>query len=224
MDMPIPEDINLTRALTAESQLRGSMLRSQTIRNVLFGGAAVALATGVAIAAIIWSYNQKLDIEALKLAISQMPELKVAAIAPLKLEEPAPLKLETGTVKLEEGGTVSIDPTATVGVKGTIATQAPVQPQVATQAQKTDEGDAIKREVTVFNSVEFGKGEVVTGWKYANGTGKLPSFQYCYFTEPKADGTEQKINLSVNRTIDTNARRLLPNADSALSKCVWFGG
>lgn len=219
----LPEDINLTRALTSESVARAHTLRSQTIRNVLYGSAALALAVGIGIAAIVYANNQKLDMEALKRVMAQIPELKVANIPALTLEQPAPLKLEEGTVKIADGGTVSIDPAATVGVKGTVTAQQPVQPQIAGEPQKTNDGDAIKTEVTVFNEVTFGQGTVVTGWRYANGSSKTPNTQYCYYSQAKPDGTEQKVNVAINRIPETAARKLMPNLDAALTKCVWFG-
>lgn len=219
----MPEDINLTRALRSESVARAHALRSQTARNVLYGSAALVLAGGIGAAAIVYASNQKLDMEALKRVMAQMPELRVATIPPLTLEQPAPLKLEEGTVKLADGGTVSIDPTATVGVKGTVAAQQPVQPQIATQPQKTNDGDAIKTEVTVFNEVAFGQGSIVTGWRYANGSSKTPTTQYCYYSQTQPDGAEQRVNVAINRVPQAAARKLVPNLDAALTKCVWFG-
>ena len=218
--MELPEDINLTRALTAESVSRGYMLRSQTTRNVLYGSAALAFAIGVSIAAIVYANNQKLDMEALKQVLAQMPELKVATIPALTLEPPAPLKLEEGTVRIAEGGVVAIHPNATVHVEGTAA-QPPVQLPTA-ELRKTDGGDAIRREVTVFNTVAFGKGQVVTGWRYANGTGKTPTGQYCYFSQATSDGTERKIDIATNRVPDTAGRKLVPNFDAAMTRCVWL--
>lgn len=219
----LPEDINLTRALKAESVARASALRSQTARNILFGSAALVLAGGIGVAAIVYATNQKLDIEALKRVIEQLPELKVATIAPLKLEEPVPLKLEEGTVKLAEGGTVSIDPSATVNVKGTVTSRQPLQPEISQQPKKTNDGDSIKTEVTVFNEVLFGQGSIVTGWRYSSGSSKAPSTQYCYYSQNQPDGSEQKINVALDRIPQPAARKFIPNLDAALTKCVWFG-
>ena len=220
----LPEDINLTRALRAESVARAYALKSQTARNVLYGCAAFVLAMGVGAAAIVYANNQKLNVEALKRVIEQLPDLKVASIPPLTLEQPAPLKLEEGIVKLAEGGTVSIDPSATVDVKDTITAQQPVHPQISSQLQKTNDGDAIKTEVTVFNEVSFGEGSIVTGWRYASGSSKAPTTQYCYYNQNRPDGSEQKINVALNRIPQAGARKFIPDLDAALTKCVWFGG
>ena len=76
------------------------------------------------------------------------------------------------------GSMVGINPDAAVEIKGLIKATPDIAPS---QPKTTSDGDAIKREVTVFNSVDFGGGEVVTGWKYANGAGKALTNQYCYF-------------------------------------------
>ena len=140
--------------------------------------AILVLSSGIAWAAIIYAENQKLDIEALKRVIKELPELKVASIPPLALEQSAPLELEEGVVKLADGGTVSIVPDATISVKGSVTAHQPVQPPISSQPQKTSDGDAIKTEVTVFNQVSFGGGSVVTDWRYSNGSSKRPTYRY----------------------------------------------
>jgi hypothetical protein len=220
----LPEDINLTRALKAESVARAHTLRSQTTRNILYGSAALVLAGGIGAASIVYANNQKLDIEALKRVIEQMPALKIATIPALTLEKPSPFKLEEGTVKIADGGTVSIDPSATVDVKGTITAQQPVQPQLSSQPQKTSDGDAIKTEVTVFNEVSFGQGTIVTGWRYSSGSSRAPATQYCYYNQIQPDGSEQTINVAFDRIPLPAARKFIPNLDAALTKCVWYGG
>jgi hypothetical protein len=49
----LPEDINLTRALRAESVARAYALKSQTARNILYGFAALVLAGGVGAGSIV---------------------------------------------------------------------------------------------------------------------------------------------------------------------------
>ena len=186
---------------------RAHAFKSQTARNILVGVAALVFALGIGSAAIIYANNQKLDIEALKLVIEQMPELKVAKIPPLTLEQPEPLKLEQGTV----------------GVTRTTTAEKPVQPQIPSQPQKTADGDAIKTEVTVFNVVSFGAGEIDTGWRYASGNSKSPTSQYCYYTYTRPDGSQQKVDIALDRVPQASARKLVPRFDVALSKCVWFG-
>jgi hypothetical protein len=88
-------DLILTRNLALESASRASQLRSLTTRNVLFGLAAVMGGVGIGLAAIVWAWNQRVDPDALKQALKEMP----------------PIKVETsGQVTMKDGATVGIDP------------------------------------------------------------------------------------------------------------------
>ena len=98
-----PSDPNLTHALTAELLARGNNLRSLTTRNILFGSATVVAAVGIAIAAIIFAYNQKNDTEALRRMIIDLPPLKVAEIPALKMEQLGPLTMADGIVHVADG-------------------------------------------------------------------------------------------------------------------------
>jgi len=91
------------------------------------------------------------------------------------------------------------------------------------QPQKTDGGDAIKREVTMFNSVKHNGGEVVSGWNYASGNAKAPYKQYCYYGQPKPNGTLEQVSLG-NDGKPAENNTLLPDFAMAFSKCVWWKG
>lgn len=214
-----PSDVNLTHALTAESLARGNNLKSLTTRNILFGSAAVVGAVGFGIAAIVFAYNHKGDSEAMRRMIIDLPPLKVAAIPALTLEQPAPLTMADGIVRLADGAVVNIDPNATVAVSGSV--KAVADPVAGNTQAKTSDGDAIKREVTVFNTVKYGDGSVMTGWNYANGAGKAPTSQFCYFIREKGDGSSEKIDFAFNRQPLNAMRSKVPNFNLALTKCVW---
>ena len=89
---------------------------------------------------------------------------------------------------------------------------------------KTEAGDVIRQTVTVFHSVAHAGGEVTTGWEYADGAAKTPRQTYCYFIRPSGDGSDRRISLANNGNPIAASRKLLPNFDEALSKCVWFHG
>ncbi|PSH70178.1 hypothetical protein CU102_03550 [Phyllobacterium brassicacearum] len=40
----------------------------------------------------------------------------------------------------------------------------------------------------------------------------------------RTDGSEQKINVALSRIPQGGARKFIPDLDTALTKCVWFGG
>ncbi|QIG49461.1 hypothetical protein G5V57_18110 [Nordella sp. HKS 07] len=231
-------DITLTRNLAQESANRANHLRSLTTRNVLFGSAAVVGAVGLGLAAMIWAWNQGVDPDALKQALADMPPIKVETSGQVTMKDGV-VEMKEGSVALKPGALVGIDPSATVGIKegGTVSVEGTVilepgatvtvsdRPDVSSQPDKTEDGEAIRREVTVFSSVPFADGEVTTGWIYANGKAKEPSNQYCYFSHSKDDGSVQRIDLALNGTPHTkNGRLMLGRFSEAVRKCIWLKG
>jgi len=96
----------------------------------------------------------------------------------------------------------------------------------AGRTAETANGEIIKREVTVFQSVRHGAGEVVTGWTYKDGSGaSAPAQQYCYYVVPTSEHASNKIDIATNGNrlpdIDTT---LVPDLDAALGQCQWWRG
>jgi hypothetical protein len=83
-------------------------------------------------------------------------------------------------------------------------------------------GYVIRREVTVFFQMEHGSGDVVTGWNYRDEAGGVPVGRYCYYTAPNGDQSSTKMDIASNglRLPKINAS-LVPDLESALSKCQW---
>jgi hypothetical protein len=101
------------------------------------------------------------------------------------------------------------------------------KPFIAPSLPNSDrrEANAIKREVTVFWSMTHALGEVVTGWKYADGRGGNPVHQYCYYSAPNADHSSRRVDIASNRipSPDINGG-LVPDLEGALAKCQWRQG
>jgi hypothetical protein len=83
----------------------------------------------------------------------------------------------------------------------------------------------IKREVTVFSTVKYGLGTVVTSWNYRDGSGGTPVQQYCYYAAPNLDHSTKRVDIAANRVglvgIDAG---LVPDLDEAIGKCQWWQG
>jgi len=90
---------------------------------------------------------------------------------------------------------------------------------------KTSSGDAIKREVTEFLSVEHGPGSVTTGWQYRDGSGGKPVQQYCYYWILNFDHSTTRFDIASNGTRLANIdSRAVPDLERALTKCQWWQG
>jgi hypothetical protein len=125
------------------------------------------------------------------------PEITVTQRTPFKVEQDKPFKVEQD------------------------------KPFIAPPLSNSDrkEANAIKREVTVFWSATHGLGEVVTGWKYADGRGGNPVHQYCYYSAPNADHSSRRVDIASNRIPSSNINGgLVPDLEGALAKCQWGQG
>ncbi len=232
-----PDDIRLVRDWTAEARMR-------SLRNVLFGAAALVAAAGIGIAAIVWANNQGLDPEVLQAALAKMPALKVEKVqldpaSTVSLRDGAQVELKNGgvvgldpkaSVSIEDGGkvgvdgTVGIEPGSTVLVEGELKAQPmPTLPDVQSQPKPAE---AIARRVTVFTEIPWRGGKIVTGWEFGTGASKRPSTQYCYFsvTTGTTGASERVVHLTKNGNNYSVKPSELANADIARTKCVWFRG
>jgi hypothetical protein len=89
--------------------------------------------------------------------------------------------------------------------------------------QQTTAGEVIRREVTVFASVNHGSGTVVTGWNYKDGSGGMPSGQFCYYTSPNQDGSSRRVDLATDGAPRVQIRMSpVPDVAEALTKCQWW--
>jgi hypothetical protein len=179
-----------------EQRLDATYLRSGPFeRAAAVGFCAVAIGAGTLLAAWGISFLWKYTPPEIRIA---NPEVIVSQPTPFKVEQDKPFKVEQD--------------------KPFIA-----PPELPNSDRK--EANAIKREVTVFWSVTHGLGEVVTGWKYADGRGGNPVHQYCYYSAPDADHSSRRVDIASNRIPSPNINGgLVPDLEGALAKCQWGRG
>jgi hypothetical protein len=121
------------------------------------------------------------------------PELKI------KQDEPFLFKAVEGPTKLELPIPKSAEPDA------------------------TSYGEVIRQEVIVFSSVTHASGSVVTGWKFPNGSGGVPSGQFCYFIAPNADRSSTRVEIALDaKPLPTEFVARVPEIERALDKCQWW--
>jgi hypothetical protein len=156
-------------------------------------------------------------------------EVKLDPQATVKLDaNGGQMKVEsTGTVRLDASGTVvRLDPNAVVNVRG-LAPEVPRPPDHQTNpntAPSLPRGNVVT-DYTVFKTVKYGNGEVVTGWKFTSNEEVSPRHEYCYYGESIRDGVGAQFTLARNGQLDLKGGSP-PNVDrtSAAAYCVWFGG
>jgi len=177
-----------------EQQLSATYLSPEPIeRAAAIGIGAVAIGIGIFLAAWGISFLWRYTPPEVVVRIAN-PELNVVQDKPFILAQPEPLKIAPGEL--------------------TIKTDPPVGNTT------TASGDVIKREVTVFWSVNHRSGQVVTGWSYPDGRGGVPVVEYCYYYAAQVDGSFQRIDVARNR-IPSSVTGLVPDIQGALAKCQW---
>jgi hypothetical protein len=179
-----------------EQQLDATYLRPSFVSKAL-GLSIVALSVGAAVllGALGISFLWRPLPATIDLKIKN-PELTVTQSAPFVLASPNPASERTTTTR-------SLPNPA--GNEG--------GPQT----------DVIQQEVIVFTAVNHERGSVVTGWKFSNGSGQIPSGQFCYFTMGNTDRSSTRIDLAIDeRPIVGTAAANVPELDQAISKCKWW--
>jgi hypothetical protein len=93
-------------------------------------------------------------------------------------------------VRLDPRARVKLDPNAKVeiGSGQGIDHPRPTDEQYRPHARPPTQANVVT-DFTVLKSVEFGKGTVVTGWRFANNEQTAPDYQYCYFIQSVDDSS-----------------------------------
>ena len=127
------------------------------------------------------------------------------------------------TVKLDPAAQVAMDPNAKVKLAEAPPLPRPTRDQLKPEAVGPSKV-AVRTNYTVFKTVRWGLGQVVTGYTFAPDE-KLPSHQYCYY----ADGIDQQSFKTIHVAADgryTAPPNPPPGLDAAkaAAECVWFDG
>jgi len=195
----------------SEQRLNTQYLGSSLIERA-FATAVIVLAVGAAFLLVAWGISRFWHVEP--------PELKVRIANP--------------EVRLAGNPSIAVtqDKPFTVQDKQFTVVQEPTKPDMSIYFPPQEKGgptatpparDIIRREVTVFSTVEHTPGRVSTGWKYRDGEGGTPFHQYCYYAEPNFDGSSTRVDIAENgtRLPEVNAA-LVPGLSGALAKCQWW--
>ena len=204
---------NVAMAATVQRRLQAdtAALRAKNAFWRLSGFGVLAVLVGGGLGLALYGYSYVTDQRA---AGGEIGHAIAEALRGAKLE---------GTVKLADGSSVKLDPNATVRLDTHIDINGP-RPTDQQLAPNAMPPSAVKpvTNYTIFKSVKFDQGEVVTGWNYTTSADTKPNLQYCYYTHLTGE------NVSARFTIGTDGLPVSRGADwdfdnvAAFSNCTWF--
>ena len=106
-------------------------------------------------------------------------------------------------------------------VEGTKKFELPIPKNAEPDAKS--HGEVIRQEVIVFSSVTHASGSVVTGWKFPDGSGGVPSGQFCYFIAPNPDRSSTRVDIALDaKPLPNEFVARVPEIERALDKCQWW--
>ena len=217
----------------AKSELTASTQLEQAKTTLCrFGGMgllAAMLGAGIGLACFGYSYVTDGRAQAQKMADAMVQALEKAQLTTtgdVKLADGSTVGLAPrGQVTLAPNSTVRVDQSPTVSVPGFLnpdrrSTTVPPTVQAASSSQ-----NKIVTQYTIFKSVAFDKGQVVTGWNFENSNQINPAHQYCYYSERSGDLVQVRTELGANGAMNEKLTSR-PGVDlmAAFNNCVWFSG
>jgi hypothetical protein len=139
--------------------------------------------------------------------------------------EPSRLTLATGqTVSLSPDSWILLDRSAKVAVDGELKVQVAPTISAPRAIARPSGGVPAITNFTVFKRVPFDKGAVMTGWVFLTSAQKLPTEEYCYYTEnTDTPGVNVVLDLGENRQPEL-PKSTPKNFDvtAAFENCIWF--
>ena len=199
------------------------------------GWAITACLFGIGMAAALYGYSFVISsrpaAEQIASAIRDAfarAELKTDVTGKVSLAPGSELTLAPNQiVKLNEGAVVRLDPNSSVRVIGDLKVDVPQPSKQQLQLDATSVGKELPvTQYTVFKTVIFGGGYVVTGWNFELPDTAHPVYQRCYYEQNVDQGLAATQTIAVDgspRPVSSLAK--LPfDFDGALANCTWFSG
>jgi hypothetical protein len=142
------------------------------------------------------------------------------------------VKLEPHEIRLAKGQTIAIDsssrlrmdPAAKVFADGELKVQAPTVTVPQNTAARSASATPSITNFTVFKSVPFQKGAILTGWIFLTSAQRVPTTQYCYYNE-SGENSDVSVRVNIGNDEKVEAPKTPIKAfdmATAFSKCVWF--
>ena len=127
-------------------------------------------------------------------------------------------------VILDPNAHVEVDPTSVIHVEAAVKNSVPVPSDRQLQVDAADSKNGIfGTSYTVFKTIEYKSGFVVTGWQYDVSQPNMPRHQYCYYTRTVDPQANFRVDLGRDGLLmkSASATVLGRDASEAFGLCVW---
>ena len=198
-----PENLVLAQTVNGRLRAEARMIaaRAFLLRAAGAGLFAALAGAGIGAAAFGWAYLNQYESAAERIAQAMQ-----TALSDVTLKTKGEVTLTDNVLKLEQPVTPSKPDFASVVAN-----------------QKDDGGNAaVRTTFTVFKSVPYLDGNIVTGWQF-KGDEKQPESQYCYFSHPQKFGSDvlTQVNIAINgQTAPQTSAEL--DLKRLAKSCIWF--
>ncbi len=197
------ENIVLAQNVNGRLRAEARMLSARAfLLRATGAGVFLALAgAGLGAASYGYAYMNQFDTAAEKIAGAMQ-----AALANVTLKTQGEVTLTDNVLKLEQPAPQS------------------AAAQAAAEAKDNEGGFDTTTTYTLFKSVAYLNGSIMTGWSYLKNS-KTPETQYCYFTEQGSIFTTETkyISIAVNGKL-AKAVNTDYNIEEMSKRCIWFNG
>jgi hypothetical protein len=229
--IPTPLNQNLAEALSNRMSAELSVVSGRSGFWKAVGVGVLGLGIGTAIGIGFYGYSfvtrsagqMEILSSAFEKAISTV-ELHGTADGKIEVTSPELTLAKGATVSLDNSSRLLLDPAAKVVADGEIRVQIPAISTPRTPTPKNAAQTKTIANFTVFKSVPFEKGDVLTGWIFLTSAQESPTQQYCYYSE-RGDSFDLSRRIDLATDGVPEASKAIPkafDAVAALAKCVWF--
>jgi hypothetical protein len=129
-------------------------------------------------------------------------------------------------VRLDPNAHVEVDPNSVIRVEAGAKSAVPRPTDRQLQGNAPDSKNKIfGTSYTVFKTIKYNSGSVVTGWDYDINQPDIPRRQHCYYTRSVDQQAEFRVELGHDGVmIPASTTVLGRQASEAFGLCVWNGG
>jgi hypothetical protein len=229
--IPSPLNQSLAEALSNRMSAELSIVSGRAAFWKATGIGILGLGIGTAIGIGFFGYSfvtrTSSQVEVLSSALQKalsVVELHGTADGKIELTSPELTLAKGATVSFDGSSRLLLDPTAKVLADGEIRVQAPAISTPRTPTPKNPAQTKTIANFTVFKSVPFDQGIVLTGWIFLTSAQESPTQQYCYYSE-KDENSDLAIRIDLATDGVPEPNKTTPkafDAVAALGKCVWF--